>query len=218
MRTLLRTAASLFVPPLCATCTSPCPASQPLCATCSRALATARGGTSRLPGIDSVTWAAPYTGVARDLVTALKFGGRVPLAAVAAEAMAAAADPLSAATLVAVPPAPARRRARGFDSAHLIAAALARRLEVPLTQALRRSDGPRQVGRRRSERLASPPRVKAVTGPPETVVLVDDVLTTGATLVACARALRTTGTSQVHAAVFARALVHTRRDAPRGVK
>jgi ComF family protein len=203
---MLARALALLAPPLCATCGSPCAASDPICATCSNAVAATESGTAELPGIGEVTWAAPYEGVARDLITALKFNQRLPLATIAAGAIAASVDPALLTEIVAVPPAPSRHRRRGFDPAQLIATDLARRLQLPSAQPLRRADGPRQVGRPRSERLASPPRVRAIGPTPDRVLLVDDVLTTGATLAACARALRSAGTSEIRAAVFARAL------------
>jgi predicted amidophosphoribosyltransferase len=62
------------------------------------------------------------------------------------------------------------------------------------------------VGRRRSQRLADPPRVWAVAAAPRNPLLVDDVWTTGATLEACARALRSAGSRRIVALTLARAL------------
>jgi predicted amidophosphoribosyltransferase len=60
------------------------------------------------------------------------------------------------------------------------------------------------VGRRRSDRLADPPRVWSEVPGPRQALLVDDVWTTGATLSACARALREGGTRRVVALTLAR--------------
>ncbi len=159
-------------------------------------------------GVGAVRWAAPYDGVARELVAALKFGGRLGLARVAAGAIVAAIGDRCRETgaVVAVPPAPFRRLRRGFDPAELIARSVAAELGVAFTPALRRTQGPRQVGRRRVERLTSAPRVRAGGPAPSPALLIDDVLTTGATLSACAAALRRSGCVDVSAAVFARTL------------
>jgi predicted amidophosphoribosyltransferase len=203
---MLAKALALLAPPLCGTCGDPCGATEAICAACARLLAAAPGGTADAPGVGRVTWAAPYEGIARDLVTALKFGGRLQLAEIAAEAIGTTLDRSHFAAVVPIPPAPSRLRHRGFDPAELIAAALARRLAVPVVQPLRRTDGPRQVGRRRRERLAAPPRMRAVAPAPARALLVDDVLTTGATLAAGATSLRGAGAGEIQAAVFARAL------------
>jgi predicted amidophosphoribosyltransferase len=105
--------------------------------------------------------------------------------------------------LIPVPPAPWRRRARGFDPAEEIAMALGKATGLEVVRCLRRRSGRRQVGRTRGDRLADPPRVRLASSPPAAAVLVDDVFTTGATLAACARTL---GASALGAVVFARAL------------
>ena len=204
---VLRVIAGLVAPPLCAACAGPCGAAEPICRVCAARLARAPAGGAMVGGVGRVVWAAPYEGVARDLVAALKFRSRVGLAAVLAATLADARGPAPEAPcqIVAVPAAPGRLRRRGFDAAELIATALARRLGVPRSRCLRRADGPRQVGRSRESRRASPPRIRAAGPSPRHAVLVDDVFTTGATLRACAAALRRAGTVEVEAAVFARA-------------
>jgi predicted amidophosphoribosyltransferase len=143
--------------------------------------------------------------VARELIIALKFGARPGLAGRAAAAIAAGAPAeLLEGAIVPVPPAPWRRRWRGFDAAEAIAAALGQRTELRVWPCLRRSEGRRQVGRPRGERLADPPRVRVESAPPDKAILVDDVVTTGATLGSCARALRGRGSQAVVALTFAR--------------
>jgi ComF family protein len=198
-----------LAPPRCAVCGARSTAAEPLCGRCDRRLLAAPSGSAHLAGIGRVVWAAPYEGAARELVTALKFGARLGLAEVAAGRIAAAlAGGPSDLTIVPVPAASARRRRRGYDPAELIANRLARRLGLAVSPALGRVDGARQVGRRRSERVRSPPSVRAMGAVPAAALLVDDVLTTGATLRACAAALAGSGCSEVRAAVFARALGH----------
>ena len=138
---------------------------------------------------------------------ALKFRRLLPVAGVMAERIEALAPShLLSGAVVPVPAAPARRRRRGFDPAAELAAALAERVELPLAPCLARRSDRRQVGRRRAERLGAPPRVRAIGPVPRSVLLVDDVLTTGATMSACARALRAAGASRVVAVTFARRL------------
>jgi predicted amidophosphoribosyltransferase len=97
-----------------------------------------------------------------------------------------------------------RRRQRGFDAAEAIAGALASRTGLPYEPCLGRTQTTRQVGRPRAQRMADPPRVRVVSPVPDMVVLVDDVMTTGATLGACAEALRAGGALGVVALTFAR--------------
>ena len=155
------------------------------------------------PGLDAAWSAAAYRGAAQTLVRRLKFAPMLSLARVAAQAMAAAPAGLLAGALVPVPAAPLRGRWRGFDPAEEIACELAGVTGLALRPCLRRTQGARQVGRTRAMRLARPPRVRARHRPPPAAVLVDDVLTTGATLRACALALRAAGSRRVVAVTFA---------------
>lgn len=195
---------ALIAPPACAVCGDGCAVGRRVCQSCERGLRRTGPVWSAVPGIDATWSAAAYDGAARDLIAALKFAARVGLAEEAAAVIAARAPgELLAGTIVPVPPAPLRRRQRGFDSAEAIAMALARRTALPLTPCLGRSQARRQVGRRRSERLADPPRVSAVSPVPPEAVLVDDVMTTGATLGACAEAVRGAGAIRVVAVTLA---------------
>ena len=153
-------------------------------------------------------WApVAYEGPGRALVRGLKYRGAVGLAEPMAAAMCAGAPSLEGA-LVPVPLHPRRRRQRGYNQAERLAAALSGRCGLPVADCLARS-GPasaRQVGRARVERLSGGPEIRAATAPPRRVTLVDDVCTTGATLAACAAALRKAGTEEVGAVVYARTL------------
>jgi ComF family protein len=195
----------LIVPPRCSLCGRECRLRERLCRRCEAGLGALAPCSTLVPGADAAWSAAPYEGAARDLVVALKFRARLPLAAYAASLIAARApDGLLEGAIVPVPAARVRRRLRGFDTAEAIAAGLAIRAGLPLERCLRRSRGRRQVGRPRAQRLASPPRVWLARRPPATAVLVDDVITTGATLRACAHALRSGGCTRVTAVSFAR--------------
>jgi len=214
---------ALVIPPRCAACRAPLAgAADVLCADCLRALpwltapccercALPLPCGRRCPAtgapFDAAWSAVSYDGVARDAMRALKFSGARPLADVMAAQIAAAAPPgLLCGALVAVPAHPARRRARGFDPAELIARALARRSGMALERTLRRATTTeRQLGASRALRRA-PGRlhVSARGTAPRDAVLVDDVHTTGATLAACARALRGAGAERIVALSWAR--------------
>jgi ComF family protein len=202
---VLRRIAALAAPPLCAACGGECRAADALCAGCERDLLTSPPPVLAAPaGLDLAFAAAEYEGTALAVVHALKFSRRVGLARVGAEAIAAACPGSQwKGAVVPVPPSPLRWRWRGFDPAEEIAIPLAGLLGLPLARPLRRVPGPRQVGRTRTERIADPPRVRARGRAPSRVLLVDDVRTTGATLSACAAALRTAGAERVVALTLA---------------
>lgn len=197
-----------LAPPLCASCGRSCRSEAVVCTRCARRLAAAEPLLGRgAPGLDRAWSSAPYEGVARDLVAALKFRRLLPVAELMAERIRWLAPPhVLSGAIVPVPPAALRLRRRGFDPTGELALALAERLGNAVEPCLVRRGGGRQVGRRRGERIADPPRIEARCQAPRSALLVDDVLTTGATLTACAQALRAAGAARVVAVTFARRL------------
>jgi predicted amidophosphoribosyltransferase len=201
---MLRDLIDLVAPPCCAICSRAIDGSASVCGACEAGLDRLTPVIGVAPGLDAVWSAGAYEGVARGLVGALKFARRLSVAEVAARRIAGSApQDLLAGTVTPVPPSPLRARWRGFDPAHAIAAAVARQAELPFDPCLRRANGQRQVGRSRRARLADPPRVRAPRRVPASVLLVDDVTTTGATLSVCAAALHAAGARRVAAVTFA---------------
>ncbi|HKE80015.1 MAG TPA: ComF family protein [Solirubrobacteraceae bacterium] len=226
MLAALRHLLAAIAPPACWSCRATVPSGHALCPACRAQLRFLRGARCarcglpapcgrRCPAAGSAVeraWApVAFEGPARALVHALKFRAAVSVADVmAAQVVAGAPTGLLAvpAALVPVPTHPRRRRARGFDQAECLAAAIAARTGLPVASCLVRVGPPtRQAGSSRSARRA-PGRIDIrVRGdPPRSAVLVDDVHTTGATLEACARALRRAGAYTVCAVAYARAL------------
>ncbi|HKB51743.1 MAG TPA: hypothetical protein VKC63_09965 [Solirubrobacterales bacterium] len=205
---LVHAVATGLVPPLCAACGRTCRPEAILCTRCSRRLAAAKPleGVGAA-GLDRAWSSAPHEGVARDLVTALKFRRLLPVADLMADRIQwLAPGTMLSGVIVPVPTAPLRSVTRGFDPAAEIAAALAERTKLPLHSCLARRGGGRQLGKRRSQRIGHPPHIHARGEVPRSVLLIDDVLTTGATLSSCARALRSTGAVRVAAITFTRRL------------
>lgn len=204
----LEALASHLLPPLCAACGRGCRTGAVLCSRCSRRLGEAEPLTGAGPhGLDRAWSSGAHEGVARDLVVALKFRRLLPVAGEMAARIACLAPPaLLSGVLVPVPTAPLRALGRGFDPAAELGAALAELCGLELSACLARSGTGRQVGRRRAQRLGRPPHLRLRAQAPASVLLVDDVLTTGATLSACARALRSGGAIRVAAVTFTRRL------------
>lgn len=199
---------------VCASCRRALPwLAAPCCPRCALPLPHARGRCpARDAAFDAARAVVAYEGAAREAMHALKFAAARPLAQVMAAQLAAdtprALLDQPGTALVAVPPHPQRRRARGFDPADLIAVALARRTGLPLRRALRRARAPsQQLGASREARRDAANLHFAARGDaPQRVVLVDDVHTTGATLHACAQALRAAGSEYIAAVTWARTL------------
>ncbi len=161
--------------------------------------------------LSSVAWVCAHSGPLRDAVHALKYGGlRVlagPLGQILAQGWRQRGIQIGA--VVGVPLHALRLRRRGYNQAALLAAALAAELGVPYREdalvRLRRTRT--QVGLGPDERWRNVHGAFAACGPglgDSPVLLVDDVMTTGATLEACAQALQGAGTGDVHALTLTR--------------
>ncbi|WBL36728.1 double zinc ribbon domain-containing protein [Tepidiforma flava] len=230
-RQLIARAADLLFPLRCAGCGA---FDTPLCARCGADLVPATGpgrcgfcsaawdgegfcprcfGWRELAGVRAVY---EHTGAARALVHRLKYERYRALAPLMANRLAAAAAALPVDGWVAVPLHRRRERERGFNQAEL----LLRRAGLPPAPArlrrLRHTGS--QVRRTAAERAAALAGAFACDGPPLDglrIGIIDDVITSGATVRECARALRDRGAREVWAFSFTRASLDLARpDSP----
>jgi ComF family protein len=150
-----------------------------------------------------------YEGLAKDAVWKLKFSGARAASIDMGQAMAALVADADETIIVHIPTATSRVRVRGYDQAQLLAHEVARRTGLPHIAHLARLDQKRQVGASRKERLAQLSdafRLRSHGNITDArILLVDDVLTTGATLETAAAVLKKAGAKRVEAVVFARA-------------
>lgn len=218
--TASRSILDLALPAFCAGCGEEGTA---LCGACCRVLAVR---LSLPPGVPlglkaamplplaQLEWCAPFSGVVRASLHRLKYSGEKRLSVPLGEAMAARWRVAGAGgdLLVPVPVHAARARVRGFDQAVLLARNASRALGIPWLAALERSRNTTlQFDLGRTERRANVHGAFALRGPTDSVavrgrwvVLVDDVVTTGSTLVACAEALYEAGAVAVSGLTVAR--------------
>jgi ComF family protein len=161
------------------------------------------------PAFDETTTLADYRPPVSGMVAALKFAARIDLATAFARLLAARDSARPPAELViAVPLAFERERERGFNQALEIARAYARLAKIPLAERLvvRVRHGAAQLSLAREDRLRNVRGAFALAGPvaAQRVVVIDDVMTTGATLGEVARVLKKAGVSHVTNRVIAR--------------
>ncbi|MCX7844413.1 MAG: double zinc ribbon domain-containing protein [Candidatus Bipolaricaulota bacterium] len=195
---------------VCADCFGDIPRWAAVCGIC---------GVGVAPGLDlceacavearPYLWArslGPYEGVLRALVLLVKYGGERAVARLLGRAMAELVVG-EVAVVAWVPPDPVRLKRRGFHGAELLGREVARALGLPARALLRKvRPSPEQVGRPREERVRAMHGLFVATrkGHGETVLLVDDVLTTGATAAEGVRALQEGGFGAVAVLTCAR--------------
>ncbi len=199
---------------LCAPCLAVLPWSQAACPRCAVPLPAAAPGCGaclrRPPPVDATHAAFVYGFPVDRLLPRLKFHGGLAAGRLLSQLLAerfAAADRPDA--LVPIPLHRSRLRARGYDQALELARPLARHLQLPLRDDLlqrSRATAPqsRLDAKARRRNLRGAFTVPARAPLPAHVALFDDVMTTGATLHAAARALRRAGVARVDAWVCAR--------------
>jgi ComF family protein len=150
-----------------------------------------------------------YTGSAKTLVWRLKFAGAQAAAQSIGEILSRTTHIEGDYCVVPVPTATSRVRRRGYDQAKLLARQHAKRYGLPYSDCLARSGQAHQVGARRQQRLkqlSSAFRVKTIQSVQDAhIILIDDVVTTGASLEMAAACLRRAGAKRVEAIVFAQA-------------
>ena len=165
-------------------------------------------------GLVQLDWCAAFRGVVRDALHGIKYGGEQRLAEPLGVAVARrwARVGVGAEVVVHVPVHADRARGRGYDQAALIARTAARRLGLPHLDALVRHRATvAQFDLDRADRASNVAGAFAIRTPDVArlvagrwVLLIDDVMTTGATLSACSEALDAAGALAVSAMTVAR--------------
>jgi len=161
--------------------------------------------------IASLEVVSMYNGPIKSLIQKLKFYGVIDVAQVGAELMYQSLNLPKVDCLVPVPMHPKRLSQRGYNQTYLLAKALGKIMDTPVANILLRTE----YGLSQVEKISRPQRTQVLTRQfvinpslqtsklPKSVLLIDDVVTTGTTLSACVKALQTAGISVVHVATLA---------------
>ena len=192
MRALYRLLDLLF-PPKCVLCGRLLDREETdLCGACRREGPVFSGGGMSIPFVTAWMAVYRYEGLARDSLLRFKFGGRQSYAAAYGRLLAARIQGELRAEfdlLTYVPVSPRRRWSRGYDQVRLLAEAVGRELGQKPVRALKK--------------IRHNPAQSSLRERGQRILLLDDIITTGATVSECARVLQTAGAAQVLCAAVA---------------
>lgn len=198
---------NLIFPPRCFFCGRLVEWDEAFCSECA-SLAKSENHTEEGEfGCEAICWGAPYSGELRAGMERFKFRGvrrgKEIFGQMLLEALTAADPTFTVDAVTYVPMPRARERSRGYNQAKLLAEYLSCELGLPLREGLlcrktRREMHRARSGSERQDIAAGSYCIgKAAPDPGERLLLVDDIITTGATLTVCAALLRQSGASAV---------------------
>lgn len=219
MRQAAGVVADALFPPRCPLCDAFVDSGGPPCADCSASLCRLKT-PAHIPNIPASVLSCcvscfAHEGRIKDALHGFKYKERLDLAGYFATELFAISFAVGTFdAILPVPLFPARLKARGFNQSSMLAKGLGKLAAAPvdIDSLVRIRDVPPQVGLSREERVANVRGAFSVRAGREVrvagknLILVDDVMTTGATLAECARGLIAAGASSVSALTVARAL------------
>lgn len=198
--------AKILAPPHCVGCNKE---DQILCAICQQIVVKATIKNSK-----NITAATEFNEIGRGLIHAYKFQRQRDASHIIAKLIVQSLPDQSLTVVTSTPTAPVRVRQRGFDHAALLARRVAANLKLPYRPLLFRRSSARQVGQQRETRFRQTENLygahPAAQG--HHILLIDDVITTGATIEACSKALKNAMAASVWAAILASRLTPSHKE------
>jgi len=200
--------AALYSEKRCGVCGKPLITERENCLSCRETMAASKGRFNE--HLEKIHCLFPYSGKFKSVLSAYKFGKSLGLGNFLANCIAASLDAFlpeissTACAWVPVPPRPGKLKQYGWDQIEFMAKLLERKSPLlspkwPVRRCLKRLPSKTQKALNRQEReMNLLGRIICVKRPPKTAILFDDVITTGATLNACAAALLKGGAEKVY--------------------